>query len=304
MPSRFPFPIPAGWFFVSYSDELAPGEVKTLHYFGQDLVLYREQSGSTRLVDAYCPHLGAHLGYGGTVEGDRLRCPFHGWQFDGMGRCAKVPYTERVPSTAKLEAWPVVERNGFILTWHHPTGDPPFFQIPELDHFQNPEWTPYDRYEWEIASCCQEIFENSADGAHFRFVHGTKTVPATEYELRGCRMLTRSRMKMPTPRGPIDGGIDGDVYGPGYGVFRFTGIIETLLINLITPIDDEHVEFRYAISVHSAGEESNARGVGQAITADLPWAGAAVHHLPARLPAVAAAAELALRTPRLLWGTT
>jgi hypothetical protein len=76
-------------------------------------------------------------------------------------------------------------------------------------------------------------------------------------------------MQMDTPRGPVDGGIDGAVHGLGYGVFKFSGIIDTLLFNLITPIDREHVEFRYAISVHSRGDARAAAGVGRAITADL-----------------------------------
>ena len=58
---RFPFPIPNGWFVVAMSPDLAPGEVRALHYFARDLTLYRAETGEARLVDAYCAHLGAHL---------------------------------------------------------------------------------------------------------------------------------------------------------------------------------------------------------------------------------------------------
>ena len=43
-------------------------------------------------IDAFCPHLGAHLGYGGLVEESTIRCPFHAWRFDGTGACVEVPY--------------------------------------------------------------------------------------------------------------------------------------------------------------------------------------------------------------------
>ena len=43
-------------------------------------------------MDAYCPHLGAHLGHGGRVEGGAVRCPFHAWLWGGDGRCLEVPY--------------------------------------------------------------------------------------------------------------------------------------------------------------------------------------------------------------------
>ena len=120
MTDRFPFPIPRGWFFVAYSDELATGEVRTLNYFERELVLFRRADGVAHVVDAFCPHLGAHLGHGGTVVGNTLRCPFHGWRFGGDGACVEVPYATRIPATARLKLWPTIERNGFVLVWYDP----------------------------------------------------------------------------------------------------------------------------------------------------------------------------------------
>src|SRR4051794_6334760 len=110
---RFPFPIPNGWFVVATSDELSAGEVRSLHYFGRDLVLFRTEGGEPRLTDAYCAHLGAHLGVGGKVEGECLRCPFHGWAYDGAsGHCVDIPYGggERIPAKARVRPYPTVER--------------------------------------------------------------------------------------------------------------------------------------------------------------------------------------------------
>ena len=71
MVARFPFPPYAnGWFQIAYSDELAPGDVKAVRNFGQDFVLFRTEAGVAHVLDAHCPHLGAHLGYGGKVEGN------------------------------------------------------------------------------------------------------------------------------------------------------------------------------------------------------------------------------------------
>ena len=60
-------PMPFGWFVVCYSDELAKGEVKPVTYFERELVVWRGEDGAPRVLDAYCPHLGAHLGYGGYL---------------------------------------------------------------------------------------------------------------------------------------------------------------------------------------------------------------------------------------------
>ncbi len=73
--SKSPFPsFPRGWFVIGFSPDIAPGDVKTLHYFGQDIVVFRTASGVLSAVDRTCPHLGAHLGVG-EVDGECLRCP-------------------------------------------------------------------------------------------------------------------------------------------------------------------------------------------------------------------------------------
>ena len=74
MSGRYPFPAyPNGWFRMAYSAELAVGEVAPLHFLGRDLVLFRDEEGEAHVLDAFCPHLGAHLGIGGRVEGRALQ---------------------------------------------------------------------------------------------------------------------------------------------------------------------------------------------------------------------------------------
>ncbi len=66
------------------------------HYPGMNLAVFRGESGRSYILDAYCPHLGANLGLGGTVDGDCIACPFHGWTFSGDdGKCVKIAYAEK-----------------------------------------------------------------------------------------------------------------------------------------------------------------------------------------------------------------
>ena len=88
-------PVPMGWYSAGYSHEFETGQVAERRFVGRDLVVWREADGTPHVVDAYCPHLGAHLGYGGCVEGDRIVCPFHHWAFDGDGTNVDIPYAER-----------------------------------------------------------------------------------------------------------------------------------------------------------------------------------------------------------------
>ena len=149
---EFPFPIPNGWFAVAYADEIAPGTVHGARYFGEDLALFRSAAGEVRVLDAYCPHLGANIARGGTVEGDTIRCPFHGWRFAGDGACVEVPYAERIPPRARLRAWPSLERNGVIWAWRHAEGKPPDWDVPLIPELASPDWTAPERYRWKIRS--------------------------------------------------------------------------------------------------------------------------------------------------------
>ena len=83
---RSPFPIPFGWFQVAWGPDLKPGDISPLDYFDRKLVVWRDEDGGVHVNDAFCPHLGAHFAYGGSVHGTDLACPFHGWRFDGWRR--------------------------------------------------------------------------------------------------------------------------------------------------------------------------------------------------------------------------
>ena len=121
---------PMGWWSVARSHELEVGDVKAVTALDRELVLYRTESGEARVHDAYCPHLGAHLGMNGKVVGESIQCPFHGWQFGGDGKCQHIPYCDTIPARAKVQNWPTSEVNGEIYMWYHPTGAAPDREVP------------------------------------------------------------------------------------------------------------------------------------------------------------------------------
>ena len=268
--SRFPFPpYPNGWFRVAYAHELLPGDVQPLRCLGRDLVLFRGEDGEARLLDAHCRHLGAHLGYGGVVQGGGIRCPFHGWIWDGSGRCTEIPYAERIPRNAQIRSWKLVERNGLLLIWHHAEDAEPDWQIPELPEIGSDDWTPLEIRRWRVKSRWLDMNENAVDQVHFRFVHGTRTIPETRVETDGHKLIGSSRMKMGTPRGEIEGGIDTTDYGPAFQTVRLSGIVDTLMMNTTLPIDEETTDVSFAYTVKRAKDEDAEDGVGAAIIRDL-----------------------------------
>ena len=123
---------PTGWFQVAWSDEVAVGDVHAMKYFDQEMIAWRAESGQLTVMNAYCEHLGAHLGFGGSVKGEVLQCPFHGWQWNQQGRNVCIPYEERPNRGRRIRTYPVVERNESMYIWHDVDSRDPFFDAPDI----------------------------------------------------------------------------------------------------------------------------------------------------------------------------
>ena len=81
----------SGWVPLFTSKEIGINKVKGTHFCGIDLMVFRSASGKVHVLDAYCPHMGTYLPFGGRVVGESVRCPFHAWTFNGKGECNHVP---------------------------------------------------------------------------------------------------------------------------------------------------------------------------------------------------------------------
>ncbi|NCG22337.1 MAG: Rieske 2Fe-2S domain-containing protein [Rhodobacterales bacterium] len=265
---RFPFPIPTGWFCVAWTTELAVGQVKPLRVFAKDLVMFRTSTGDVSVLDAHCPHLGAHLGHGGCLEEDKLVCPFHAWKFCADGSIGAIPYAKKIPKKTKLRAWNVVEQNGMIYVWHDLAGREPFWEVPTITECNDDAWADMRTLEWTIHSCNQEMAENQVDSAHFQFLHGTTKMPESSCVRDAHRLHTTSTTGMSTPAGEVDGALDINAWGFGFTTTRFTGIVETLLISAATPLEDGTCILRFGFMVRDLGKGITG-GVGKAFMAEI-----------------------------------
>lgn len=104
------------WHPIAANAELLQNPVRKVKLLGEQLVLYRDRNGKLGLIGPRCGHRLMHL-ESGIPEQNGLRCPYHGWLFDGEGRCLEQPL-EPPESTLKhrikIPAYPVQEMGGLI----------------------------------------------------------------------------------------------------------------------------------------------------------------------------------------------
>ena len=260
---RFDLPIPNGWYAVSWSKDLAPGEVKRAYYFDRELVIFRTESGRACVFDAHCPHLGAHMGVGGKVEGESLRCPFHAWRYDCEGVCVEIPYAKRIPPAARARAWEVVEANDMVFVWHHADGKPPFFEMPVLPEFNHPDWEPGKHWEITVDVHVQEMAENNCDPIHFLYVHDNPD-PTIDSEMRydGLKRTMSSTSEREAYGGVFELELERETWGIGLASVRIVGVEDAglLMFSSTTPIDAGRSHSRWTFVVTSnmadtAGQE-------------------------------------------------
>ena len=242
------YAFPRGWFVANSAD--TGRKPMSVHYFGQDMVLYRGESGRVVMLDAYCPHMGTKFGSGehsattanaDFMEGDNIRCPFHAWRFGPDGICNHIPYHDGpIPRGARVKSWGVEERYGIVFAWHDPEGLEPDFDLPNFPQWDDPQWVRWEGLEF----LCDldhpiEIFDNMSDVAHLGHLHGSHAV-AYENEYEGHLMHQRQRSTVEHNSsgqfGPTYSTLAGYV-GPGiaFGKFQEMGAVQIICV---TPIED------------------------------------------------------------------
>jgi nitrite reductase/ring-hydroxylating ferredoxin subunit len=157
------------WQPVGLVDELQ-GErpVKAVQLLSEHLVLYKTQGGYG-LMQRHCPHRGADLAYG-RLEDDGLRCAFHGWKFDGRGRCVETPAEpegSRLCEHIRTRAYPVLEKSGVLFAY---LGEGEAPALPQFDCFVAPDaYTFAFKGYWDCNWL--QALEVGIDPAHASWLH-------------------------------------------------------------------------------------------------------------------------------------
>ncbi|MBM4259815.1 MAG: aromatic ring-hydroxylating dioxygenase subunit alpha [Deltaproteobacteria bacterium] len=160
------------WHPVAAAAELTDEKpIKTVKILNEKLVVYRDRSGKYGLVGERCPHRLASLAYG-RVDHEGIRCPYHGWKFNGAGKCLEQP-AEPADSTFKERikhvAYPVEYLGGLIYAYLGPAPAPLLPRWDVLVWERGKRWIVKD----SLIDCnWLQAMENSVDPAHLFWLHG------------------------------------------------------------------------------------------------------------------------------------
>ncbi|WP_028312753.1 aromatic ring-hydroxylating oxygenase subunit alpha [Derxia gummosa] len=240
------------WHPVALSAALPAGARLATRLLGREVVVWRGADGAVHAGEDRCPHRGTRLSVG-EVKGDEIVCAYHGWRFDGAGRCTKVPAHPALDtaSQARLCARMHHAEERYGLVWVC-VGTPakPVLPFPEHDdpHLRIVHCGPYD-----VDAAGPRIVENFLDMAHFGWVHGGILGDLDHTEVRDYQVdpfddgqggsgviATQCRFWQPRTNSLAHGGSE----------VEYTYRVVRPLTAILTKLPEAQAGFREAISLH------------------------------------------------------
>ncbi|MGG6240334.1 Rieske 2Fe-2S domain-containing protein [Nodosilinea sp. AN01ver1] len=196
------------WYAVEFSAAVT-GSPTPVKLMGENYVLYRGEDGQVVAMRDRCIHRGASLA-GGWVEGNCIRCPYHGWRYEADGTCVHIPADQAgtpIPKRARIDSFPIEERYGLVWLF---VGDLPAEQrppIPALPEYGDPAWRMITgEYTWNAHYT--RVVESGLDSSHAPFVHSVffnlrddAEVPPYEVQMEDWSATARTISKPPKRAG-------------------------------------------------------------------------------------------------------
>ncbi len=182
------------WYVAAWDREVTR-EPMARTYLNQPVTLFRREDGTPVALEDRCCHRHYPLSQS-KVEGDHIRCGYHGLLFDSAGVCIEIPGQDRIPHDARVRAYPVVEKYGWVWIW---MGDPALADVGTL-----PDWWWCEHKDWAftkpdflyIPCNYQLVTDNLLDVTHLAYVHASSigTAAITEFPIQVDRSDAHVRM--------------------------------------------------------------------------------------------------------------
>jgi phenylpropionate dioxygenase-like ring-hydroxylating dioxygenase large terminal subunit len=188
------------WYVAAYSEEVGePLLGRTI--LAEPIVLYRTQDGTAVALGDRCVHRRYPLSLSGR-DGDRIVCGYHGFTYEPSGACVYVPAQTRIPRTARVPAYPVVEQDSLVWVWIGEPERADASTIPRVPWLSSPAYTTVRGME-PLAARYGLLVDNLLDLSHETYLHGgyigtpevAETPITTEVDEGAGIVHVRRRMK-------------------------------------------------------------------------------------------------------------
>lgn len=220
------------WYVAAFSADLKPGKCFGRRFLNEPVVLFRTASGAISALADRCSHRAMPLSEG-HVDGEIIRCPYHGLEFGAGGACVKIPGQDRIPAAAAVRQYPVCERDHLIWIW---MGDPDKADTSQI--MRNPEhndpawsWRPYTMH---VKANWQLLVDNILDLTHVAYIHANtiggnpqthfSAQVSVNFDGKKVTLLRKMPDSVPPKTYVLAGGFKGNVdrwqmveYEPGHG---------------------------------------------------------------------------------------
>lgn len=157
------------WYVAAWSHELAVHQLFSITIINRPVLIYRKADGDLTAMADQCCHRHAPLSMG-RLEGDDVRCMYHGLKFNPEGRCIEMPGNDAVPGRFCVQQYPVVERHGWVWVWMGDKDKADTALVPKAKGPDDPDWsmnTGHIDYDANYLL----VNDNLTDFSHIGFVH-------------------------------------------------------------------------------------------------------------------------------------
>lgn len=195
------------WYVAGWEHDFPAGELVARTILNQRLVLYRTQDGALAALEDRCRHRFAPLSVG-RLEGDDVRCMYHGFKYAPSGRCVEIPGQDTVPDAACVRAFPVVERHSWAWVWMGEPARADESLIPEAVGLDHPDWLLRPG-SLSFEAPARLAHDNLLDFSHLTYVHARSFGAGKEFATAPARVTQLpngvhvERWVEDRPQGPV-----------------------------------------------------------------------------------------------------
>lgn len=219
------------WYIAGWASEVTADALLSRTYLNTPVILYRDSAGKAVAMEDRCCHRHAPLSKG-RLEGENVRCMYHGLMFAPNGQCIEIPGETKVADHLKVSAFPLVEKDKLLWIWMGDANLADPDNIIDCPFLDSPEWR-YKEGSLHYKSNYKLIVDNLLDFSHLSYVHENSIGSSQSAQLRpeikrtdtGVRINYRWDNDIPAPMIKMAGGFKGNVDRWNHTEWRVLGNI-------------------------------------------------------------------------------